>query len=111
MTHMVGLFTMMVALLLNGCSSVTVKDEIFYGNKGMVGAVEFHLLTTDKATLSFEQWMQLIRTQPLVCTSVNNLGDLKAEIEKLCSVCNCCTYATTAAVEQFATRAKIATAK
>jgi hypothetical protein len=91
----------LIVLFLNGCSNVTVKDEIFYGNKGMQGAVEFHSMTPGQKNLTFEQWMQLIRTQPLVCSSVEAYGDMKTAFEQICSVCNCCTPDTKTAVETF----------
>lgn len=91
-------------LVLSACTQVPVKDEIFYGNKGMLGAVEFHTLTPGQTNLTFEQWMQLLRTQPLVCSSVNAFGDLKGAFEKLCSVCGCCSYDTKKAAEAFFTK-------
>lgn len=90
----------MVPLLLS-CTNVPLKDEIFFGNKGMVGAVEFHSLTTDTREIGFEEWMKLLKTQPLICSSVTTYGDMKAAFEKLCSVCNCCTADTTAKAEEF----------
>lgn len=103
------LFTTMVPLLLSGCDQVPIKDAIAYGNKGMQGAVEFHTLAKGKRELTFEQWMQIIRTKPLVCTSVETFGDAKAAIEKLCSVCNCCSYDTKAQLAQFFTNIEQAT--
>jgi hypothetical protein len=102
------LFILMGAPLLS-CSSVPIKDEIAYGNKGMQGAVEFHTMTSSKRELSFEQWMQLLKAKPLVCTSVEAFGDFKAAVEKLCSVCNCCSYEAKAALEQFFTNVQTAT--
>lgn len=91
----------MVPLVLSGCSSVPIADEIAYGNKGLHGAVEFHTLTTASREITFEEWMKLLRTKPMICTSIEAFGDFKAAVEKLCSVCNCCDYSTQAAVEQF----------
>lgn len=98
---MLVLFTVMVPLLLSGCSQVEVKDEIFYGNKGMHGAVAFHTLTPDKREITFEEWMKLLKEKPLVCSSVEAFGDYKGVVEKLCSICNCCTYETKAAFDRF----------
>lgn len=66
-----------------------------------MGAVEFHSMTTDTKEISFEDWMGMIRTQPLVCSSVGTFADMKAAFEKLCSVCNCCSPDTTAKAEEF----------
>lgn len=90
-----------MVLLLLSCTNVPVKDEIFYGNKGMVGAVEFHTFTSVTREITFEQWMQMLRTQPFICSSVSTFGDMKASFEKLCSVCNCCPADTTAKAEEF----------
>lgn len=87
--------------LLLSCNQVPIHDEIFYGNKGMMGAVEFHTLTTDTREIGFEDWMGMIRTQPLVCSSVSTFADMKAAFEKLCSVCNCCNADTKAKAEEF----------
>jgi len=92
---------MTVPLLLEACGQVQLKDQIFYGNKGMQGAVEFHTLTTASRNLTFEQWMNLLRSQALVCSSVQTFADDKATFEKVCSFCNCCSYDTTQAVEEF----------
>jgi hypothetical protein len=90
-----------MALTAPSCSRVSIKDAIFFGNKGMQGAVEFHTLTTDQRNLSFEDWMKLIREKPLVCTSPDTFGDMKKAVEQLCSVCNCCDYETTKKINQF----------
>lgn len=106
---MLLLFITTALLFLSGCDQVKITDEIWYGNKGMVGAVEFHTLTTGQKNLSFEDWMKLLKDQPMVCTSVNTFGDVKAAFEKLCSVCNCCSYDTTKAAETFFSNIKKAT--
>lgn len=90
-----------VALVLSSCGQVTVKDEVMYGNKGMIGAVEFHTLTTGQKDISFEAWMQALKTEPMICTSINAFGDVKEELEQLCSVCNCCAADMTKAIDQF----------
>lgn len=67
----------------------------------MLGAVEFHTFTSDQRKLSFEEWMMLLKTKPLICSSVETFGDMKAAFEKLCSVCNCCTANTKTKAEEF----------
>lgn len=69
----------------------------------MLGAVEFHTFTTQQVEISFEDWMKILRTKPVMCTSVTTVGDVKKELESLCSVCNCCTADMTAAIDQFVT--------
>lgn len=90
---------MTAPLLCSSCSSVSIKDEIVYGNKGPLGAAEFHTLAVEKTIdLTSAQWQQLLLTEPLICTSVASFGDYKIAIEQLCSVCNCCSYNTNAAL-------------
>lgn len=91
----------MAVLALSACSGVTVKDEIFYGNKGTLGAVSFHTLTAGQQDISPKDWANLLATQPLICSSIQTFGDLKAALEQLCIVCNCCTYDQEAAIDQF----------
>jgi hypothetical protein len=83
------------------CSRVDIKDATFWGNKGMQGAVEFHTLKPGKVNVSFEDWMKLIRTKPLVCTSPDSFGDMKKAVGQLCSACNCCDYETTKKFDRF----------
>lgn len=99
---------MMAALLLSSCGQVPLKDEIFYGNKGMLGAIEFHSLTTDSRKVTFEEWMQLLRSKPLICESVDTFGDIKIFYEQVCSVCNCCSADTTAKADEFFSNIKAA---
>ncbi len=87
--------------LLPNCGHVPIKDEVVYGNKGMLGAVSFHLLTSGQENISFENWMKILRNNPLICTSVKSFGDVKIEIEQLCSICNCCSADMTKAIDQF----------
>lgn len=99
-------FTQTALALLSACGQVQIQDQIFYGTKGIEGSVEFHTLTTAQRDLTMEQWMEILRTAPLVCSSVNTFAQDKADYEKLCSFCRCCSYNTTAAVEQFFTNIK-----
>ena len=98
---------MTAALLLESCNQVPIKDEIMYGNKGVIGAVEFHTLTSDAVQLTMEEWMGLLRAEPMICTSVNTFADIKAATEQLRSVCGCCAYDTTKAMEQFFNEVKL----
>lgn len=94
-------FILTALLLLSGCGTVEIKDEIFYGNKGMMGAVEFHTFTTEQRNVSFEEWMKMLKSKPLICSSVSTFGDAKKFYETVCSVCNCCQVDTTAKAEEF----------
>lgn len=93
--------SLLVLTFLSSCGTVALRDELFYGNKGMLGAVEFHSLTTEQKDISFENWMQLLRNNPLICSSVSTFGDIKTFYEQVCSVCNCCSADTSAKAEEF----------
>lgn len=67
----------------------------------MLGAIELHTLTAGQKDISFQDWMKALRNNPMICTSVNAFGDVKKELEQLCSVCNCCAPDMTAAIDTF----------
>jgi hypothetical protein len=100
LNYMVNL---LILISLMGCGQVQIHDEVIYGNKGMLGGVSFHLLTSGQENLDFATWMKILRSKPLICTSVKSFGDVKIEIEQLCSVCNCCAADMTKAVDDFFT--------
>lgn len=103
---MAHLYILTGLLALSACDSVPIHDEIFYGNKGMHGAVLFHTLAPETEELSFDQWMTVLRKEPLVCSSVTTFGDIKGAVEKLCSVCNCCSYDQKVQLQEFFQRAQ-----
>lgn len=90
------LFTMMAvaALLLSGCS-VTIKDETFCSPvPGNFGAVCDNFLTSKQQILDEAEWVALQASwisdgEAVECTTSKTLGDIKAEVEKLCSVAKC----------------------
>jgi hypothetical protein len=92
----------MAVLLLNACS-VKIKDEQFCAPiPGHLGAVCDNFLTANQIILDEAAWQDLQNTWASAgfateCTSSSTLGDIKSEIEKLCSVAKC-TYATKAKV-------------
>lgn len=101
----------LILIFLMGCGQVPVKDEVIYANKGMGGGVSFHLLTKDQKDIAFADWMKILRNNPLICTSVTAFGDIKIEIEQLCSICGCCSADMTKAIDQFVTNVTSSTKK
>lgn len=91
-------FTMMGALLLaaNGCA-VPIHDEQFCSPvPGNLGAVCDNFLTSNQLILTEAEWVALqaqwqASGQATECTTSQTVGDIKAEIEKLCSVYPCDT--------------------
>lgn len=82
------------ALLLSSCA-VPIKDEQFCSPlPGDLGAVCDNFLTSNQLILSKAAWDALQKKWGAVeCTSAVTIGDLKQELEKLCSVAKC-DYAT-----------------
>lgn len=91
------LFTLMAVLTLCNCGTVTIKDARFCSPiPNHYGAVCDNFLISNQLILSEEEWqeMQLNWERSgwgVECTPSQTLGDIKAEIEKLCSKTEC-TY-------------------
>ena len=66
-----------------GCSHVTLHDEVWHVIKGPLGALEVHTQTDTTKDLTKAQWDAISFGE--LCTSINNFGDDKADLEKLCS--------------------------
>jgi len=72
---------MMAAPLLFSCS-IPIHDEQFCSPiPGGLGAVCDNFLTSNQLILSQDQWN--------ACTTSKTVGDIKAEIEELCSRVSC----------------------
>lgn len=86
------------ALLLSSCA-VKIKDEQFCAPMpGHMGAVCDNFLTANQLILDEAAWQALQASWvsggfAVECTTSQTLGDIKGEIEKLCSVAKC-TYET-----------------
>lgn len=81
-------------LILSACANVTLKDSTWDGSLGIDGAAEFHVMTEETARLNYQQWQARWNdlTHPMVATDIDTMLDWKADIEKLCSFENHCTY-------------------
>lgn len=81
-------------LLLNSCA-VTIHDAQFCSPiPGGLGAVCDNFLSQNQKILSAEEWQALqaewiASGQSVECTPSNTIGDVKGEIEKLCSLVKC----------------------
>jgi hypothetical protein len=76
----------MATSLVSGCA-VQIKDEPLYVDEGALGAVEVHLFTPGSTDISESQWAAL--RFGMVCMSAQSFGDIKLEIESLCSKASC----------------------
>lgn len=103
-----ALWFMMTALLplaaLSGGCAVTIKDFQFCSPvPGSLGAVCDNFLTASQQILTEAEWQVLQASwvtagQAVECTTSQTVGDLKAELEKLCSKTPC-TYQEAKAVK------------
>lgn len=61
---------------------------------GYEGAAEYHTLKTDHRDLTLEEWANIWNDldHPIACTSLDVMLEQKANLEKLCSNYNACTY-------------------
>lgn len=85
---------MMTALCLTDCA-VQIQDEQFCSPvPGHFGAVCDNFLTANQIILTEDQWIALqaswnAQGEAVECTRSNTLGDIKKEIERLCSLAPC----------------------
>lgn len=75
-------------VLLSACgTTVHVKEENFYTDKGPDGAVITHFFATDIKDISKPAWDSM--REGMTCMSAQAIGDIKSEIEKLCTESSC----------------------
>jgi len=79
-----------LALVLNGCTNVTIKDETFCGDKGALGATCVHTLVSDTQSVPKLDWDAM--RYGMICESSQTFADLKSDIEQLCQTSHACTY-------------------
>lgn len=74
--------------LLGTCSCATaIKEESFYTDAGDDGAILSHFYSTDSSVIGKAAWDAL--RPGFTCMSPDTFGDIKSEIEKLCSKTPC----------------------
>lgn len=76
-----------MALLLSSSCAVPIKNERWYGDVGPKGAIWFETLSELSGSVSKEDWDQM--RIGMACTTTDVVGEIKAEIEKLCSKTQC----------------------
>lgn len=82
---------MMVALtlILSACS-IPIKNQRWFGDEGSQGAVYFETLTTETGHIDKPTWDQM--RVGMACTTLDTFAEIKAELEKLCSISRRCNY-------------------
>ena len=89
-------------LLFSSCAPIPIKDFEVCADGGDFGATCAHFLTTETRDMDKQTW-DAARVGEL-CISGDAYGQIKAEIEQLCSVTNRCSYEQIQMVNQFAQR-------
>lgn len=77
----------MALLTLSACGSVAIKEETFYTDAGDQGAVVSHFFSTDSSVMGRAAWDSI--REGMTCMSPDAIGDIKKEIEQLCSKVDC----------------------
>lgn len=91
----VRFFTLMGLITLSSGCAVPIKDFRYCSPvPGNLGAVCDNFLTDNQTILDQSQWLALqaewiAAGQAIECTQSQTVGDLKKELEKLCSVTTC----------------------
>lgn len=81
---------LMVALLTQGCVSVTIPDSQWCGDQAAQGATCFSTLTPGMITIPKPQWDAM--REGMVCTQNATFASWKGIIEKLCHAESDCDY-------------------
>lgn len=96
-------------LLLSGCGRVQIKNHEWCADIGTQGATCAETLSTDTRDIPKEQWDNERFGQ--LCTTVDTFTDIKAVIEKLCSVSGRCDYETKQKIRAFFERTDVLVTK
>jgi len=81
------------------CANVPIPNQEWCGDMGSLGATCFKTLTPDKRDIPKTQWDNERIGE--VCTTLDNFGQVKAIIEKLCNDTQLCTYEQKILLENF----------
>lgn len=93
---------MAVQVLISGCANVPIVDHAFYGDLVSDGATEFHFLTSETHDYDKPTWDSM--RGGMICEQPDVFADWKADLEKLCSISNRCTYQQKQALQDFYSR-------
>jgi hypothetical protein len=77
-------------LLLTSCKSVTIPDEEWCADMGVLGATCFHTLSPASRDIAKPDW-DVVR-EGMLCTVSDSFAANKDVIEKLCHETNDCDY-------------------
>jgi len=88
--------------ITTSCGDVNIKDEVWYADKGLLGAVELHTLTNDMKDIPKLDWDNM--RFGMLCTSTDTFAEIKSELETLCSYGDDCTYDTQQKVQAIANK-------
>lgn len=110
MQRLTSLFLLMGLLLLSNCSTVKIPDHVACLNKGPLGAHCAHTNVAKTYNISAADWQALSFGQVCTADDPDHFGqtfaDIKAALEKVCSICNCCSFSQQEQTEFFFTDIK-----
>lgn len=86
------------AFVLNGCTTIKIKDDEICGDKGTLGASCFRMLSEGSRRIPKQQWDDERFGQ--LCMSSNAFGELKAALLKLCESTKC-TFEDVKSIQNF----------
>jgi hypothetical protein len=81
----------LTALLLSSCATEIVEQD-FYTDRGEDGAVITHFFSDASSDISKQAWDSI--REGMTCVSETGIGNLKTEIESLCSRVSCAQVST-----------------
>jgi len=70
-----------------GCNQIQINDQLWFADKGPLGAIGIHTLDTGVVQLDKETWDRA--RIGMLCTDVATFADIKKSIELLCSRTTC----------------------
>lgn len=95
----------MAVILCSGCGHVAIKDAQVCADMGSQGATCDNIFTSAPIDFGKSDWDDM--RFGMFCMSSDAFGDIKQEIESLCSVSGKCDYPTMQAVFSRLDRLKV----
>lgn len=93
---------LLLSVIVNGCSHVTVKDKEACADLGYVGAQCAHTYIEQRRDIPKAQWDQ--ERVGWICMSAEDFSDSEDSIDELCRNTNLCDYQTKQEIEKFKAR-------
>ena len=99
MKNLKNVLACLFALSLASCGTIKIKDQVYCGDAGPLGATCFHTRNDETFDLDVQEWEE--NRYGMICTEASNYSDNIAIIQKACRACKCCTYDAKKQIFQF----------